>query len=83
MLDTIQRRKQTTCQDISLLKFQKSKKKKVVKKVALALIISTTVVKYLRKSGSSYEFNRERAPKINQSGEHIFIGFYDQIHNSS
>ena len=49
----------------------------------LALIISTTVVKYLQKSGSSYEFNRERAPKINQSAEHIFIGFYDQIHNSS
>lgn len=46
-------------------------------------VISTTVVKYLQKSGSSYEFNRERAPKINQSAEHIFIGFYDQIHNSS
>lgn len=51
-------------------------------RVAPVLIISTTVVKYLQKSGSSYEFNRERAPKINQSAEHIFIGFYDQIHNS-
>jgi hypothetical protein len=49
---------------------------------AVALIISTTVVKYLQKSGSSYEFNRESAQKINQSGEHIFIGFYDQIYNS-
>jgi hypothetical protein len=47
------------------------------------LIISTTILKYLQKSGFFYEFNKFRAWKINQVGKCIFIGFYDHIHNSS
>lgn len=47
------------------------------------LIISTTVVRYLWKSGFFYEFNRDRVWKINQFEKCIFIVFYEHIHNST